>query len=97
LQNRLGQLLVFGLHYLGHKNSALSLFVGAESDPRGYVLSHLKPGVDIGELIMASGGFYYDLINGPDSGKIWGTFRGPVGPKVGHSNSHSVCSLQETF
>jgi hypothetical protein len=31
------------LYYLGHENSALSLFVGAELDPRGHGLSHLKP------------------------------------------------------
>jgi hypothetical protein len=70
LQNRFGQLLVFRLHCLGHKNSALSLFVGTESDPRGHGLSHLKPGVNLGELVGVSGGSYYDLINGPDSGKI---------------------------
>jgi hypothetical protein len=68
LQNRLGQLLVFRLHCLGNENSTLPLFVGAESDPRGYGLSCLKPGVDIGELVRVSGGSYYDLINGPDSG-----------------------------
>jgi hypothetical protein len=67
LQNRLGQILVFRLHYLGHENSALSLFVGTESDPRGHGLSYLKPGVNIGELIGCS---YYDLINGPASGQI---------------------------
>jgi hypothetical protein len=39
LQNRLGRLLVFRLHYLGHENSALSLFVGVESDPWGHGLS----------------------------------------------------------
>jgi hypothetical protein len=48
--------------------ATLPLFVGAESDPRGYGLSCLKPGVDIGELVRVSGGSYYDLINGPDSG-----------------------------
>jgi hypothetical protein len=70
LQNRLGQLLVFRLHYLGHQNYALSLFVGTESDPRGHGLSNLKPRVGIGELIRVSRGFYYNLINGPDSGQI---------------------------
>jgi hypothetical protein len=67
MQIRLGQLLVFGLHYLGHENSALSLFVGTESNPRGH---GLKPGVDIGELIRVSGGSYYNLINGLDGGQI---------------------------
>jgi hypothetical protein len=81
LQNRLGQLLVFRLHYLGHKNSALSLFVGTESDPRGHGLSHLKPGVNIGELFGVSGDSYYSLINGPDSRQICGTFWGTVDPK----------------
>jgi hypothetical protein len=69
LQNRHGQLLVFRLHCLGHENSALSLFLGAESDPRGHGLSYLKPGVGIGELIMVSKGSFYGLINGPDSGQ----------------------------
>jgi hypothetical protein len=35
----------------GLKNSALSLFVGTELGPRGHGLSHLKPGVNIGEPI----------------------------------------------
>jgi hypothetical protein len=70
LQNWFGQLLVLRLHYLDHKNSALSLFVGAELDPRGRGLGHLKPGVNIGELIGVSRDSYYDLINGPDSGQI---------------------------
>jgi hypothetical protein len=56
LQKKLGQLLVFRFHYLGHKNSALSLFIGIESYQRGHGLSHLKPGVNIGELIVVSGG-----------------------------------------
>jgi hypothetical protein len=62
--------LVFGLHYLGHENSDLSLFVSTESDPRGNGLRHLKPGVDIGDLILESTVSYYDLISGPDSGKF---------------------------
>jgi hypothetical protein len=70
LQNRFDQLLVFRLHCLGHKNSALSLFVATESDPRGHGLRHLKPGVNIGDMIRVSEGSYYDLINGPDSGQI---------------------------
>jgi hypothetical protein len=70
LQNSLGQLLVFRLHCLGHKNSAVSLFVVIESDPRGHGLSHLKPGVDTGELIRVPGASYYDLVNSPDSGQI---------------------------
>jgi hypothetical protein len=45
-------------------------FVGAEFDPRGHDLSHLKPGVDIGEMIRVSRGSFYDLINGPDTGQI---------------------------
>jgi hypothetical protein len=56
LQNRLSQLLVFRLHYLVHENSALSLSVCTEQDPRGHSLSYLKPGVNIGELIGVSGG-----------------------------------------
>jgi hypothetical protein len=94
LQNRLGQLLVFRLHYLGHKNSVLSLFVGAELDPRGHGLSHLKPGVNVEELFGVFRTSYFDLINGSDSGQI---ARVPSGgqltPKVDHSNSHSVHSL----
>jgi hypothetical protein len=58
LQNRLGQLLVFGLQFLGHENSALSPFVGTESDLRGHGLSQLKPVVEIGELIWESGVSY---------------------------------------
>jgi hypothetical protein len=48
--------LASDLHYLGHENSALSLFVGPESDPRGHDLSYLKPGIDIGELVSVSRG-----------------------------------------
>jgi hypothetical protein len=70
LQNRLGQLLVFKLHCLGHENSALFLFVDTELDPRGHGLRYLKPGVNIGELVGVSGSSYYNLLNGPDSGKI---------------------------
>jgi hypothetical protein len=55
---------------VGHENSVLSLFVGVESDPREHGLSHLNPVVHLGEMIRVSGGSYYDLINGPDSGKI---------------------------
>jgi hypothetical protein len=54
----------------GPQNSALSLFVDAELDPRGYSLSHLKPGVDRGEPIWESRDSYYDLINSPDSGQF---------------------------
>jgi hypothetical protein len=69
LQNRFVQLLIFGLHYLGHENSALSLFVGTESVLRGHGLSHLKPGVDIRELVRMSRASYNDVINDPDSGQ----------------------------
>jgi hypothetical protein len=62
--------LVSRLHYLGHENSVLSVFVGAELDPRGHGLSHLKPGVNIGEQISVSCVSYYGLINGPDCGQI---------------------------
>jgi hypothetical protein len=75
-QNMLGQLLVFRFHYLGHVNSALSIFVGTELDPRGHGLSHLKPEVNIGEQIRVVGGFYYELINGPNSGKNLGYLQG---------------------
>jgi hypothetical protein len=70
LAERLGQLLVFRLHCLGHENSALSLFIGAELDPRGHGLSHLKPGVNVEELVRVSRTSYFDLINGFDSGQI---------------------------
>jgi hypothetical protein len=70
LQNRFGQLMVFRLHCLGHENSALFHFVGPESDPRGHGLSHMKPGVNIWELIRVPRASYYNLINGPDSRKI---------------------------
>jgi hypothetical protein len=47
--------MVFRLHYLVHENSALSLFVGAESEPREHGLSQLKTGVDMVELNGVSG------------------------------------------
>jgi hypothetical protein len=76
LQNRIVQFLVFGVHCLCHENSALSLFAGTELDPRGHGLSHLKPGVNIGELVRVPRASYYDLINGPDIGKNLGYLQG---------------------
>jgi hypothetical protein len=54
LQNRLVNFLSLG--FITWTMKTLSLFVGAELDPRGHGLSHLKPGVDTGELIGVSGG-----------------------------------------
>jgi hypothetical protein len=50
--------------------TALSLFIDTESDPSGHGLGHLKPEVNIGELVWESGGSCYDLINGPDRRKF---------------------------
>jgi hypothetical protein len=85
--------LVFGLHYLGHENSALSLFVSTELDPSGHGLSHLKPEVDIGDLIWESRVSFYNMINGPDSGNFRVPGGGQFTSKVGHSNSDSVHSF----
>jgi hypothetical protein len=70
---------------LGHKNSAPSLFVDTESDPREHGLSHLKPEVDIGELILESEALAVGNSRVPLGGQLT--------PKVGHSNSHSMCSF----
>jgi hypothetical protein len=43
--------LVFRLYCLGHKNSALSLFISAELNPRGHGVSHPEPGVNIWKLV----------------------------------------------
>jgi hypothetical protein len=69
LQNSLVQLLVFRLHYLGHENSALSLFVGAELDPRGKS-EPMEARNRYRGMIGMSRGLYYDLTDGPDSGQI---------------------------
>jgi hypothetical protein len=61
---------VFRLYCLAHENSAVSLFISAKLDSRGHGLSHLKPGVNIWELVGVLRVSYYDLINGPDSGQI---------------------------
>jgi hypothetical protein len=67
---------------VGHENSALSLFVTTELDPRGG-LSHLEPGVNIWKLVRVPRVSYYDLINGFDHGQLESDFKGPVDPKSG--------------
>jgi hypothetical protein len=73
--------------------TALSLFLGAESVPREHGLSHLKPGVNIGEWIGAPGGSIMTRQMVLTVNKSRVPSGGQLTPKVGHCNSHSVHSL----